>query len=414
MRKNSRTLLFTFLFILFATDIFSQFSVVATYGSGITNQRWKRRETFPQEDIKKDWDDGFYLSHVSYNNDNWTIVSSKGLGYTQQAWRTRTEFPEKEISELWDDGYAITDLTYGNGVWALVMSKGSEYSGQKWSTRTESISERISELWEEGRSIIKIAYGQEKWAIVAAKTESFGLQRWRTSLSYPEDHIAEGKRDGYQITQLEYLNDRWVLLLTKYKDTRFQKTTTSDEYPTQEIRNFWDSNYYITSVGFKEEEYEEDWGLYLSNSTNKETTTTTTPETTTTYKAPPNSTDSRVTGTWSGKSMFDTETVEVTFADNNLFTMITSGEVVGGEAYEVEGVIVRITYELNMATTPHQIDVVFSVDNIESGRMKGIFELTGKNDMKLLLAEELDTERPRSFVDKSGPAVVILKKTNKK
>lgn len=399
MNASSSLFLILWFSILSMNTSFGQYHLVMTYGSDITSQRWKTRNELPKEEISTDWNDNYYLSHLSYDNDKWTIVSSKGLGYTQQAWRSRVEFPENEIKELWETGYAITDLTYGNGLWALVMSKGSEYSGQKWSTTNEFPKDKIKEYWDDGRSIIKIAYGQGKWALVGSKTNSISLQKWRTSASFPKAEIEENIALGYFITQLEYLNGQWVLVLSKYNDYRSQKLLTSETFPKDEIRNNWSSNYYITSVGYEK----------------NNTTTEPDPilETTTAYKAPKNSTDPRVTGTWSGKSLGDTEEVEMTFDEDNLFTVITGGEVVGGKNYKVEDTEMVITYEVNMATIPHQIDIVFTVFDIESGRMKGIFEFIGKNEMRMLLPNDYEEARPKSFIDKSGAKPVMLKKINK-
>ena len=51
-------------------------------------------------------------------------------------WWTRSSFPEDEIKKGWDDGKMITSINYGNGVWALVMTPDAGYISQQWWTRS--------------------------------------------------------------------------------------------------------------------------------------------------------------------------------------------------------------------------------------------------------------------------------------
>ncbi|KYG82120.1 hypothetical protein MB14_01620 [Roseivirga ehrenbergii] len=375
-----------------------------TYGSNITAQKWKTRTEFPKEEISDDWDNDYYLSSLSYNNNLWTVISSKTSDYSLQSWRTRVDFPKDEITELWDAGYAITELTYGNDVWALVMSKGSSYSGQKWSTTTEFPKDKIKEYWDEGRSIIKLAYGQGKWAIVGSKTNKISLQKWRTSETFPIEEIEENLALGYSITQLEYLNDLWVLVLSKYTDNRSQELITSESFPKEEIRKYWDSQYYITNVGYQEIKQEEIVEPEPESIT----------ETTKAYSAPENSTDPRITGVWNGTSLGDTEEVEITFEDNNVIIIISGDDVMGGENFEIEDIPAGLNYELNTDVIPHQIDIIFTMFSVEFSRIKGIFEFSGKNEIMMLLSDDPEADRPKGFTSKPGTETFKLTKTSSK
>ena len=405
MRKNSSLILIVTILVLTANISFGQYHLVMTNGSNIRSQKWKTRIDFPKEEISDDWDNDYYLSSLSYNNNLWTVISSKTSDYSLQSWRTRVDFPKDEITELWDAGYAITELTYGNDVWALVMSKGSSYSGQKWSTTTEFPKDKIKEYWDEGRSIIKLAYGQGKWALVGSKTEEITLQRWRTSETFPTEEIEENLALGYSITQLEYLNDRWVLILSKYTDNRSQQLITSESFPKEEIRKYWESDYYITSVGRQEIEPE----IAEPEPEPESTTDITKP-----YSAPENSTDPRITGVWNGTSLGDAEDVEIIFEDNNVITIISGGDVMGGENFEIKDIPAGLSYELNMDVVPHQIDIVFTMFNVEFSRIKGIFEFSGKNEIMMLLSDDPEADRPKGFISKSGTETFKLKKTSSK
>ncbi len=86
---------------------------------------------------------------------------SKGSGITRQRWRTRQFFPEDEIREGWSDGYSVTSLTFGNGMWALVMSKGKNFYQQSWFTDSKFPKDKISEKWDDGKYIMGIGFKPE-------------------------------------------------------------------------------------------------------------------------------------------------------------------------------------------------------------------------------------------------------------
>ena len=70
-------------------------------------------------------DEFYYLFHI----DN---TSSK---FNNQRKLVRSSFPKDAISLGWDEGYYITDLSYGNGYWSLIMTKKtSNQTRQTWST----------------------------------------------------------------------------------------------------------------------------------------------------------------------------------------------------------------------------------------------------------------------------------------
>ena len=71
----------------------------------------------------------YYLYHLS----------DSGNYYADQRKIVRNSFPEDAIKLGWDDGYYITDLSYGNGYWSLIMTKKtSSQNGQRWSTISDT------------------------------------------------------------------------------------------------------------------------------------------------------------------------------------------------------------------------------------------------------------------------------------
>lgn len=250
---NNSKILLSFISILFINVVvFSQkdqWNLIMSKGTGFSDQRWKTRIYFPKDEIKSEWDDGYYITDLTYNDGKWAVVMSKGTTFTQQKWRTRTYFPEKEIDEAWDEGYNITHLTYGNGVWALVVSKtGSSQPAQLWRTRTYYPEAEIKENWDKGYYITDLVYGDGKWALVMTKGTGFSTQSWRTRAYYPQDEIKELWDQGYHITNLTYGNGLWALVMTKGSGLGQQWWRTRTYFPENEIKEIWDNGGYINCL----------------------------------------------------------------------------------------------------------------------------------------------------------------------
>jgi hypothetical protein len=241
-----------FLFVLFfSVDTFSQselWNLVMSKGTGYTDQRWKTRTEFPNDEIKKDWDDGYSITDLTYHDGKWAVVMSKGADLGLQRWRKRTYFPEKEIDESWDDGYNITHLTYGNGTWVLVMSKSSSQPAQLWRTRSYFPKDEIKENWDKGYYITDLVYGDGKWALVMTKGTGYTKQAWRTRAYYPKDEIKELWDQGYYITSLTYGNNLWALVMTKGSTYTQQWWRTRTYFPEKEIKELWDKGAYISCL----------------------------------------------------------------------------------------------------------------------------------------------------------------------
>lgn len=356
---------------------------VMTKNNGFSLQRWKTRDNFPKEDIKKDWDDDYYISHVSYDNSKWTIVTSKGTGFTNQRWRTRKEFPKPEINEMWDDGYSITDLTYGNGVWALVVSKGAGYTHQRWATSYSYPQNKIQEFRDAGYYITELTYGEDRWAVVGSKTSSIYGQRIFTSIEFPKDRIQTYWDMDYSITHLQYHQGQWVLIMSKLPGTRRQRWFTRKEFPKAKIKEYWGQDYYLTHMTYG--------GKAATTQTNY-----TPVSKSTTFSEPTNASEVRnlLTGTWYGGAKVS-EYGYLKLSRNNEVMVIQKGDTVGGPNYQMAGLRLKLEYELN--TFNKHLDFVFKNGNSVFGRMKGLYRFTDEKTLELIMNSELDGPRPSSW-----------------
>lgn len=252
MLKSIKILFLFFFFFGLIPAIFSQnnvWNLIMSKGTGYNDQKWKLRTYFPQNEIKEDWDIGYYITDLTFNDGNWVVVMSKGVNYSEQMWRTRTYFPENEIDEYWDKKYQITHLNYGNGVWALVMSKiTNDLTTQIWRTRVNFPESEIKENWDKGYYITGLVYGDDKWALVMTKSNGYTAQVWRTRNYYPEQEIKELWDQGYYITSLTYGNGVWALVMSKGTTYNQQWWRTRTAFPEKEIKELWDLGGHITCL----------------------------------------------------------------------------------------------------------------------------------------------------------------------
>ncbi|MFN8257693.1 MAG: caspase family protein [Bacteroidales bacterium] len=257
MRYCKKCILLVILATLFFSAKSQVWNLVMSKGTGYTDQLWRTRSNFPQDEIKTEWDKGYYITDLTFHENLWALVMSRGTKFSEQMWRTRTYFPEKEIDEFWEKKYHITHLTYGNGVWGLVMSKMSIGDPvQLWRTREYFPENEIKENWDKGYYITSLVYGEGKWALVMTKNLGYTEQVWRTRNYYPEQEIKEFWDKGYYITNLTYGNGVWALVMSKGSGFNQQWWRTRTTFPEKEIKELWDQGGYITGLS---------QGIYIKN-----------------------------------------------------------------------------------------------------------------------------------------------------
>jgi len=370
---------------------------VMTKYNGYNLQRWKTRDNFPKDDIKKDWDDGFYVTDASYDNSKWSIVTSKGTGYTNQTWITRKEWPKDEIKEKWDEGYKMTEVAYGNGVYAIVFSKGSGYGRQRWSTRgSEFPSDKIKEYADEGLSITEAIYSDDRWVLVGSKDSGIQQQKWFKRKIFPKDEIDQNTKEGYAITQLSQENGWWMLIMSKYSGNKPTIWFNTASFPKEEIRKYWDQGYYLTDITYG-------------------TTVESTSSTTASYTLSDNTTSTtrdlktRLIGNWYGGDG-DGDNGYLKFYNDGIIRMISGGDTIGGYDYTQDGVKIEVKYEIDSYASPNQLDIVFYSGGNSFGTMKGIVRFIDDDTFEFKLATELNDPRPSSFSSSDGNKTATFKR----
>jgi len=186
---------------------------------GGRSQGWNAIEGDPEAIFTQRYQDGFYITAVTYSEqDGWLVVFTKDVGYTDQWWVTDTEYPEDFINQRWSEGYMITSIAYGGGEWMVIMSLNSGIEDQAWNTDSFFNTEAISEREVDGLYLSSLAFGDGLWALIFSKYPGIIGQDWVTGQSFPGDEVDAFWEEGFDISSMTYGNSTWVVVLTEFEN----------------------------------------------------------------------------------------------------------------------------------------------------------------------------------------------------
>ena len=381
---------------------------VMTKYTGLNQQRYKTRENFPKEEIKSDWNAGYNISGLSYDNNEWTLISSKGTGYSTQTWMTRREWNKEDIKEKWNQGYLITEVSYGNGVYAIVFSKTTALGRQRWATKLSGFpSDKIREFGKEGLVITKVVYGKDRWVLVATVDNRIKNQKWFKRARFPAEDIENYTVQGYTITQLSQEDGWWVLVMSQYHSG--DKPTVwfrAEDFPKDQIRKYWDQGYYLTEISYAKPSKRPAPSNFSAPSTNS---TNTEPKATPANKRW--DLKAKLSGQWYGGASGE-EKGYMTFYNDDILKMVSGDETIGGYDFTQDGVKIDVKYELNSFNTPNQLDIVFYSKGNAFGRMKGIIRFKDNDTFELKLANGFNDPRPTSFTSTAKNKVATFRRVD--
>lgn len=194
-----------------------------------SEQRIKESNIYPSDWIKNQWNQGFYITSMDFdeNKNTFVVLMSKGYGIGPQSWKKSSTFPKDWITEKWNDNYNITSMTYGDGNWYLVMNKNTGFATQRWKTSYDIPRDWIIDNWNENYAITSATYGNGLWALSMSKGSKLGAQSWKTQVEYPFEWIQERADKGYSITHITYGNGMWLVVMSKNPSNTTNRSSTS-------------------------------------------------------------------------------------------------------------------------------------------------------------------------------------------
>ncbi|RPG31431.1 MAG: hypothetical protein CBB72_012225 [Muricauda sp. TMED12] len=198
-------------------------------GLNYSEQRIKESNSYPSDWIKNQWDQGFYITSMDFddNKSTFAVLMSKGYGLGPQSWKKSSTFPKDWITEKWNDNYNITSMTNGAGNWYVVMNKNTGFETQRWKTSYDIPRDWIIDNWNENYAITSATYGNGLWALSMSKGSKLGAQSWKTQVEYPFEWIQERADKGYSITSITYGDGMWLVVMSKNPSNTTNRSSTS-------------------------------------------------------------------------------------------------------------------------------------------------------------------------------------------
>lgn len=184
--------------------------VVVQKETSMYNQTWfysVKGNSLQEENIKKYWNEDFYINSVAYTSKGWFVTMAKGLKWTNQAYSYRSSWPDDWVHEQMNAGYMITSLSSSGSNWMVVMSKNTDYSTQEicsapWST----LKEWIQKWWDKDYYITSLTCRDGMWTVVMSKTSLYTDQSYMfgSTISEIKEKIKKKWDEGFRITAFEY------------------------------------------------------------------------------------------------------------------------------------------------------------------------------------------------------------------
>ena len=217
------------------------------FTSGIGNQ-------LQEENIKKYWNEDFYINTVAYTSYGWFVSMAKGFKWTNQSYSYSTSWPDEWIHEKFNEGYRVTSLTSSGDKWMIVMSEHTDYVTQEicsapWST----LKDWIRKWWDNDYYITSLTCRNGMWTVVMSKTSLYLDQSYVSSTTKDGimDKVKTKWGEGFRIVAYEYGGGEYLCVLSKLANgtTPMQSYQIDSTDPTSFIKEKWNESYNVIYVG---------------------------------------------------------------------------------------------------------------------------------------------------------------------
>lgn len=229
-------------------------SVVMTNNYGRGAQTYLLQGTFPANEIKKKWNEGYSITAVAQGNGFWAAVMSSNTGYSAQQYIIDDTFPIQKVEELWDKSFRITSMTYGNSKWTVVISQGGEIISQAISVSDSFPTGYINTYNKLGYRIGAMNKANGMWIVVMNYIQSVIVtqQNYIISKDFPLDTIAKRFQETQTINSIAHSEETWALSFNAFSQFPNQIILQESEASKQEIEGQWSAGYRITGLTVKQ------------------------------------------------------------------------------------------------------------------------------------------------------------------
>jgi hypothetical protein len=156
---------------------------------------------FPQDEVKKKWDEGFRITEVGVVPERWFVILSKESGLGGQSYKISETWPEEYIKKEWDLGRRISHARWRDGKFVVVMSEfqARKIKAQRWRKGWDDA--WVQEGRDQGQVLSLIVPDAENTYFVMNEYESaYDGYRVRDSERFPAAELAKKFAQGYWVT----------------------------------------------------------------------------------------------------------------------------------------------------------------------------------------------------------------------
>jgi YD repeat-containing protein len=227
------------------------------YTKGETFGKQKRRATkvFPENEIKEDQEEGYYITDLSYggnaNDKYWVMIVSK-TKYTDQVWKLNNNKEELEASirgmRKGRPDLFISKIAYGDGKWVVVSSKGTGYTDQVTVMRVSFPETAIKEYGGKDYTITDMAYGGGLWVVTMSKGTNTSGQHYSKMSTWDQKLVDENASKSYYLTETAKHENNFYMVFTKKANINHQDIEATATIPDKEIISKWGKGYELSGI----------------------------------------------------------------------------------------------------------------------------------------------------------------------
>jgi len=224
----------------------NQWRVVMSAGTPFEGQMQLGIGPWPDEEVKKAWNDGFRITALGGTMNAWNVVMSTGVKGLQRV--DGYDFNQSRIANAMKDGYRITSIAGTGEQWLIAMSTETGYGDQRFSLPTpltESRKKWVLDRWDEGYRITALAGDDDPnkendgWLFVMSKNSGLGEQAYAGPGPWPTQWVDSHLRNGFRITAIAGPPQRTVVVMTKGARLGVQEVSPGGFYPGGWIQERW-------------------------------------------------------------------------------------------------------------------------------------------------------------------------------
>lgn len=132
--------------------------VLVSKGGSIQSQSWaETKNIFPNDFIELSKRERYYIFDVENKSGDWVLLMRRGTGHTDQDWFLNADFPDEKIEKYWDDGYYLTNVSYGN-----IGPDNWSYEKNNYIGLTATVT-KLDGVDKEGCPIVRVNLDRGNW-----------------------------------------------------------------------------------------------------------------------------------------------------------------------------------------------------------------------------------------------------------